>query len=62
MPDNQIRIIPKLRQTVDAECLAAALLDLVEHLSAKDRRKFIGEGDRALKEVKGKTKPKGSAA
>lgn len=60
MTDSQIRIIPKRREAVGADCLAAALLDLVEHLSAKDRRKFIAEGDRVLKELK--AKPKGSAA
>ncbi len=62
MANNQIRIYPKLRQAVEAERLAAALLDLVDHLSGEDRRKFIAEGERALKEVKGKTTPKGSAA
>jgi len=60
--NNQIRIYPRLRPVVDAERLAAALLDLVDHLNAEDRREFIAEGERALKEVKGKTMPKGSAA
>ena len=62
MPDNQIRIIPKLREKVAAECLAAALLELIEHLSAEDRRKLIAEGDRALTKAEGNAKPKGSAA
>ncbi|MGD0880112.1 MAG: hypothetical protein ABSB09_00900 [Acidimicrobiales bacterium] len=62
MADNRIRIFPKLRGAVDAERLAAALLDLVDHLSADEKSEFIAEGQRALKEVNRTRKAKGSAA
>ncbi len=62
MADNQIRIFPKLREAVDDDRLAKALLDLVDHLSPEDKRLIAAEGERVLKEVKGQQKLKGSAA
>lgn len=62
MAEKEIRIFPRLREAVDDERLAAALLDLVDHLSGEDRRDLIAEGERVLKEVKGDGKSKGSAA
>jgi len=55
--DVKVRVIPKLRQAVDAERLAAALLDFVDQLSNEDREKFIAEGERVLRKVK--ARPKG---
>jgi hypothetical protein len=62
MADNEIRIFPKLREAVDDDRLARALFDLVDHLSPEEKRVFVAEGQRMLKEVKGQPKPKGSAA
>ena len=61
MSEQKIRIIPKRRE-VDSVRLAEALLDLVGHLSPEERAHYIAEGERILREIKGGSAPKGSAA
>jgi hypothetical protein len=62
MAKHEIRIIPKHREEIDTARLAEALLDLIDHLTPKERARLAAEGDRILKKTAGMSKPKGSAA
>ncbi len=60
MAEQRIRIIPKRRKEIDTARLAEALLDLIDHLSPKEKARLAAEGERVLREVK--ARPKGTAA
>lgn len=62
MAKFEIKVVGKRRQVIDVKTLAAALLELIEHLSDADRQKMVAAGERSLKQQSTRKHPKGHAA